>query len=303
MNGFAKIPDSVMRRMDGAGGNAWAMLVAIARQSHFADGWSCKQLDEHAGCASRTGRHARKELESRGIIERDGRQWKLTGNPLPVTTQKRQPIAGVDEGKAATHCRSERQPIAGTPYIERKRESKVGWHEGSAPLPRPKKEEVPKSKLAQVGALVRQTREALKAAGHDGTNFVGHYRKAMLHLIDSGADMQRIVADVVERIERGELASLDAPYAYLAKNVEQWALELPEAAPVVSLTDRRNKQTTRDAKRIRHALSTVPSDAPDEDAFRMVHAEAREEITRHGLKTLADVHAWLDSHQEVSHAA
>lgn len=76
-----------------------------------------------------------------------------------------------------------------------------------------------------------------------------------------------------------------------------------QAAPVALLTNTHNKQATRDAKHIRHALSAVPSDAPAEDAYRMVHAEAREQLQRHKLTTLADVHAWLDSQQEAHHAA
>ena len=294
MSGFAMIPDAIVRKMHGAGGNSWAMLLAVARQSHFDDKWTCAQLDEYAGCPTRTGRHARADLKARGVITRNGKGWQLTGNPLPVDSVKRQPIAGEGEDKAATHCRSDRQPIAGTPYIERTERLTDGTPKSE--------EEPPPTRLREIRARKKECQESIaramgtlrKHCESVGIGFAGAdaVRPLLTNAATDGLDVVAIAKRLVS--ESPLWAGCDKPGVYWAKDVRLPAI-IAEAR--IKPVDTTPDTIPKDASRLYGILATTRKlhpKAPDDFIFSAVAAEARALLKRHNLTNLAAITAWLE---------
>jgi len=293
VSGFAIIPDSIVRKMHGAGGNSWAMLLAVARQSHFDDKWTCAQLDEYAGCPTRTGRHARADLKARGVITRNGKGWQLTGNPLPVDSVKRQPIAGHDEGKAATHCRSDRQPIAGAPYIEKLERLTDGTPDSDGPPPTRLRDIRARKKEAQE-SISRAMMALRKHCESVGVGFAG--ADAVRPLLSAAvADGLDVVAIAKRLIAESPLwAGCDKPGVYWAKEVRLPAI-IAEAR--IKPVDDAPDTTARDAASLGEAIEFARKkhpDAPDDFIFNAVKAEEYDILRRHNLSTLAAITAWLE---------
>ena len=91
-DGFAILPDATVEALHGVTSRyAWAMAVAVARQSRLSSAWSTGDLDEYAGLprGDRRGRRARAELIAADVIEETPDGWFLVDSPdTGVRTQE-----------------------------------------------------------------------------------------------------------------------------------------------------------------------------------------------------------------------